>query len=449
MRWWFGTPLWARVIGGLALGLIVGLVLRYTLGFEVDADTGERLLDAEGDPIWASIGVAETWFDPIGDAFVRVIRMLVVPLIFFTLVSGVVAMGDPKRLGSLGGRAIALYMGTTVFAVTFGLLMATILRPGVGVDVSGANQERAAAMSEFAATEQPGLVERLVNIIPTNPVEALAAGDVLAIIFFAIIFGVGVIVAREAGKPVADFMTSAADVMIKVTEFIMEVAPIGVFALIVGVMAKQGLGILDNLLLLALALYSACLLHMLITYGGLVRFILGLPLIRFFRGMADAIAVAFSTASSYATLPVTIANAVENLGIKRPVASSVLPLGSTVNMDGTALYQGIIAVFAAQVFGVDLTFGQYVMVALTATLVSIGTAGIPSVSLFLAFITLQVVGVEGRDAAMIVAFIFPFDRILDMMRTATNISGDAAVATAVAKWEGELDEEVFRTPARI
>jgi Na+/H+-dicarboxylate symporter len=214
-------------------------------------------------------------------------------------------------------------------------------------------------------------------------------------------------------------------------------------------MADQGLAILDNLLLLAMSLYLACFAHIAITYSSIVRLWLRLPLVRFYRGMADAIAVAFSTSSSSATLPVTITCATDNLGIKRPVAASVLPLGATINMDGTALYQGIIAVFAAQAFGIELSIGDIFMVMLTATLVSIGTAGIPSVSLFLAFITLEVIGVTGENAVLLIALIFPFDRLLDMMRTATNVTGDAAVATAVAKWEGELDEEVFRRVARI
>ena len=429
MAWWLKSPLWARVIGGLVLGAIVGLAFRGA-GLE---------------------GVITTWIKPFGDAFIRLIRMLVVPLIFSTLVAGMVAMGDPKRLGSLGGRTIGLYMITTWFAVLFGLLYAILVRPGAGVDVSGASTDAQATIRGTQALQDQtaSVVDRLIAIIPTNPAQAFADADVLAIIFFAIIFGAGVLVSGEKGAPVARFFESAADVMIRVTEFVMQTAPFGVFALMAWVMATQGLDILDNLLRLALALYLACLTHIAFTYGGLVKGILKLPLVRFYRGMADAIAVAYSTASSSATLPVTITCASDNLGIRRPVAASVLPLGSTVNMDGTALYQGVIAVFAAQAFGIDLTIGQYFMVMLTATLVSIGTAGIPSVSLFLAFITLDVVGVRGDQAVLLIALVFPFDRILDMMRTATNVTGDAAVATAVAKWEGELDEEVFRSVARV
>jgi Na+/H+-dicarboxylate symporter len=427
MKWWFGLPLWARVISGLILGGIFGLIMR-AYGME---------------------GFVSDWIRPVGDAFIRLIRMLVVPLIFTTLVAGMIAMGDPKRLGSLGGRTIGLYMVTTWFAVLFGIVVAFIVRPGDGVDVSGASPEAINTISEQSAAGSVGIVDRLVAIIPDNPVAALVDGDVLAIIFFSIIFGAGILVSGDKGKPIGAAFESAADVMIRVTEFVMQTAPFGVFALMAWVMAEQGLAILDNLLLLALSLYVACFAHIAITYSSIVRLWLRLPLVRFYRGMADAIAVAFSTSSSSATLPVTIACATDNLGIKRPVASSVLPLGATINMDGTALYQGIIAVFAAQAFGIELSIGDIFMVMLTATLVSIGTAGIPSVSLFLAFITLEVIGVTGDNAVLLIALIFPFDRLLDMMRTATNVTGDAAVATAVAKWEGELDEEIFRRVARI
>ena len=427
MRQWFRWPLWARVISGLIVGGIFGLIM-HRLGHEA---------------------FVTDWIRPFGDAFIRLIRMLVVPLIFTTLVAGMVAMGDPKRLGSLGGRTIALYLGTTWLAVLFGLLVALVVRPGEGIDVSIAAPDAVDTIRQQSTAQASGIVERLVGIIPDNPIAALVEADVLAIIFFSIIFGAGILVSGEKGKAIGAAFESAADVMIRVTEFVMQTAPFGVFALMAWVMAEQGLEILDNLLLLALSLYVACFLHIAVTYSAIVRLWLRLPLVRFYRGMADAIAVAFSTSSSSATLPVTITCATDNLGIKRTVASSVLPLGATINMDGTALYQGIIAVFAAQAFGIDLSIGDVLMIMLTATLVSIGTAGIPSVSLFLAFITLEVIGVTGDNAVLLIALIFPFDRLLDMMRTATNVTGDAAVATAVAKWEGELDEEVFRRVARI
>jgi Na+/H+-dicarboxylate symporter len=269
------------------------------------------------------------------------------------------------------------------------------------------------------------------------------------VIFFSILFGVGILISGKKGGPVSQVMEGASDIMIRITELVMEVAPIGVFALMAWVMSTQGLGILANLFKLAFALYLACFLQIIFVYGGIIRLVLGLPLVRFFRGMLDAQAVAYSTASSAATLPVTIACVSDNLGVKKSVAGSVLPLGATINMDGTAIYLGLVALFAAQALGIDLTMGHYVMVALFAVLASVGAAGIPSAGLFLAASVLSVFGVTDAQAVMIVAFIFPFDRLLDMMRTVTNITGDAAVATAVAKWEGELDEKVFREVAKV
>ena len=224
---------------------------------------------------------------------------------------------------------------------------------------------------------------------------------------------------------------------------------LGVFALVSHTVATQGLETLQAILTLIGAVYLGLIIHMLLTYGFLIRFVLNLPLIRFFRGILDAQAVAYSTASSSATLPVTITNATDNLGIKKPVAGSVLPLGATINMDGTALYLGILALFTAQAFGYELTLANYVLIAFTAAAVSIGAAGIPSASLFLLATVLNTFGVSVEHQALILGLILPVDRIMDMARTAVNVTGDAAVATAVAKWEGELDEETFKTPAVI
>lgn len=429
---WFAIPLWQRVMLGLVVGAAIGLALRYSIGAEAASE------------------LATTWFKPIGDAFVNLIRMLVVPLIFTTLVAGVTAMGDPARLGSLGGTALGMYMLTTWVAVTIGLVIGTIIAPGLGFDLSNIPaSELQSAQARLEGGEAAGLTERLIGIIPTNPIASMASGDVLQIIFFAIFVGVGCLMAKEAGRPLAQAIESGADVMMKITHIVMEVAPLGVLALMTWVMATQGFGVFTVLGKMVAALYIACIIHMALTYGGIIKFILGLPLIRFFRGIADAQAVAFSTSSSSATLPVTMTCVRENLGVNRSVASSVLPLGATINMDGTALYQGLIALFAAQAFGIEMTLGMYGMVMLTATLVSIGTAGIPSVSLFLAATTLSVIGATPEQTVIVIAVLFPFDRLLDMMRTVTNITGDAAVSVAVAKWQKEFDEETFRKEATV
>ncbi|MEC9249243.1 MAG: dicarboxylate/amino acid:cation symporter, partial [Pseudomonadota bacterium] len=323
-----------------------------------------------------------------------------------------------------------------------GLTFGTLFRPGEGADLGGVE-------AVPVSTEAPSIVDRLLAIIPTNPVAALADGNVLAIIFFSLLLGVGIAGSGAAGKKVGDLFDSASEVVLKITHYVMEVAPFGVFALVTYTAASQGLEALASIFTLIIAVYLGLIAHAIITYGFLVRFVLNLPLVRFFRGLTDPIAVAYSTASSSATLPVTIAAASDNLGVKKSVAGSVLPLGATINMDGTALYLGILALFTAQAFGYDLTLMNYVMIAFTAAIVSIGAAGIPSASLFLLAIVLETFGVTPEHTAIIVGFILPVDRIMDMARTAVNVTGDAAVATAVAKWEGELDEETFKKPAVV
>jgi len=424
MRAWFGIALWKRVLGGLVLGVALGAVLTQTMGGE------------------AAAAFLESYVKPIGDLFIRLIRMLIVPLILTTLIAGVVALGDPKRLGSIGLKTIALYFTTTLFANAIGITFGLLFRPGEGVDL---NPSDAIPVS----TEAPSIAERLLNVVPANPVAALADGDVLAVIFFAVLVGVGILMAGKQGKLVGDFFTSASDVVLRVTHMVMEVAPFGVFALVAHTTASQGIDALLAVAVLIAAVYAGLITHAVVTYGLLVRLVLNLPLANFFRGITDAVAVAYSTASSSATLPVTITNVSENLGVKRSVAGSVLPLGATINMDGTALYLGILALFTAQAFGYDLTFTNYLLIAFTAAIVSIGAAGIPSASLFLLAIVLETFGVTPEHTAIIVGFILPVDRIMDMARTAVNVTGDAAVATSVAKWEGELDEERFRWPADV
>ena len=411
MQTWFGITLWKRIMGMLVLGIIFGAI------------AGE-------------VATSISW---IGDMFINLIRMIVVPLVFVTLVSGVVAMGDPKRLGSLGMRTLALYMGTTLFAITIGLTIAAIVQPGIGVDISGAE----ARVLPPAQT----LEERLLGIIPRNPIAAIAEGDMLAIIFFALMFGTSILLAGEKGKPLANLFDAGSEAMLKLTHLVMEVAPFGVFALIANVIGTGGVGQLLTVVPLAGAFIIACILHLGITHGSIMKFLLRLPPSRFFRDITGAQLVAFSTSSSSGSLPVTMTVAEENLGVKPVVASSVLPLGATINMDGTGIYVGILAVFSAQVFGIPLGLTEYLLIAFAATLVSIGTAAVPSASLFLLATVLSVIGVEDAQTFLIVGFVFPFDRPLDMIRTVVNVTGDLSVSTAVAKWEGEFDEEVFRAEA--
>lgn len=407
---WFATSLWKRILFAFVLGALAGSLL----------------------------GETAASFAWMGDMFIRLIKMIVVPLIFLTLVAGVVAMGDPKRLGSLGAKTLALYMGTTAFAIVIGLTSATLIGPGKNVDISEAKPR--------AIEEAQSLQDRLLGIIPTNPVESLAQGDVLAVIFFSLLLGVGILMAGEKGKPVARLFDSGSEVILKVTHLVMEVAPLGVFALIAVLTGKEGLGVLLKVGGLVSAFFLAVVVHVVVVHSSIMKFLLRLNPLHFFRGAVDAQMVAFSTSSSNATLPVTMTVAEKNLGIKPPVASSVLPLGATINMDGTALYVGILAIFSAQVFKVPLDAADYGIIALTTTIVSIGTAGVPSASLFLLSAVLPAIGVSLEQTALIVGFVFPFDRPLDMTRTFVNVTGDLSVATAVAKWEGEFDSQVFKAP---
>jgi len=401
--------LWVRVMAALLLGAIIGL-------------------------IFGDLTQSSKW---IGDLFVRFIRMLIVPLIFTSLVAGVVSMGDPKRLGSIGIKTIVLYLLTTFFAIIIGLTLGTIFNPGTGIDLSG-------VIPFETASSSMSVSDRLFGIVPTNPISSLADGEVLPIIFFSILLGIGIILGGEKTKTLGDVFSSAAEAVLKIAYLVMQLAPYGVLSLIAWVSGTMGLAALQNLFVLTVILYAGCLFHMIFVYGGLIRVVAGLPLGKFFKGIIDAQAVAYSTSSSSATLPVTLQCVQKNLGVKKTVASSVLPLGATINMDGTALYLGIVALFSAQIFGVELSFADYFLIAMTATLTSIGTAGIPSASLFLLATVLSVIGITDAQTALIVGFVLPFDRILDMARTVVNITGDATVSVLVAKSEGELNEAEFR-----
>ena len=471
MAWWFGIKLWKRVFLGLVLGVIFGLVVSQTMA----PAAAEALL---------------TELKIVGDIFIAAIRLVIVPLIFFTLVAGVLALGDPKKLGTIGLKTIVLYLLTTFFANIIGLIMGSIFRPGQGVELGGAEPRAVAA-------DAGGFWERLAGMAMKNPFEQMMAGDPMTLAIAALLIVAAVWVARRASDggvkrpvvatvfialfalgvammsmdilflifvslligiaflfepgddgPAMRFFTYGSDKVLGVTHIIMELAPFGVFTLIAWVAGTRGMETFTAIFWLVIAVYLGCFIHMAVTYGGIVKLGLKLPVINFFRGILDAQMVAYSTSSSSATLPVTISNVTENLGVKKSIAGSVLPLGATINMDGTALYLGIVALFTAQAFGYVLEPQHYAMIAVTAALVSIGTAGIPSASLFLLATVLQVFDVTPEHTALIVGFIFPFDRILDMMRTVVNVTGDATVAVTIAKWEGEIDEDIFRADAR-
>ncbi|WP_375397287.1 dicarboxylate/amino acid:cation symporter [uncultured Sphingomonas sp.] len=409
VRAWFAVPLWRRVLGGLALGLALGFLLPG----------------------------AAPYVAFLGDLFVRAIRMLVAPIVLVTIAAGITTLADPKRLGSLGGRTIALFATTTFLAVAIGMTVASVIRPGIGAPLG------TAAAHPLGPAVTP--YDQLVGIVPLNIVDALAKGDMLALIFVAILVGVGTVIAGEPGKPVATLLQSLSAVLLRIVGIVMEATPFGVFALIANAIAANGAAVFVNVGWLALAVVVGSLLQIAIVHSVLLRVAARLPLLPFFRGIVDALVVAFSTASSSATLPVAMRVAGDNLGIGRPVYSTVLPLGASIGKDGTAMYVGLLSLFALQAFGVAMSPQVYATVLLTGALAAFGTAPVPSASLFMLAAVLSAVGIAPDQTALVVGFVLPFDRLLDMTRTVPSASANLAVATTVAQWEGELDEAAYRS----
>lgn len=408
LRGWFAIPLWKRVLGALMVGLLLGI-------------------------FWPAAAPAVQF---LGDLFVRAIRMLVVPIVLVTIAAGITALGDPKRIGGLGGRTIGLFAFTTVVAVSVGMFVATLIRPGEGAPIGTAVAK--------PLGEPPSPYEQLIGIIPTNIVEALAEGDMLAIIFVAILAGVGTLLAGEAGKPFAGLLQSLSAVLLKVVGIVMEATPFGVFALMANAVAANGAAVFVNVGWLALAVVVGSALQILLVHSLMLKFLARVPVLRFYRGIVDALTVAFSTASSSATLPIAMRVAERNIGVARPIHSTTLPLGASIGKDGTAMYVGLLSMFALQAFGTPLTPTVYGLVLLTGALAAFGTAPVPSASLFMLAAVLSAVGIPAEQTALVVGFVLPFDRLLDMTRTVPSASANLTVATTVARWEGELDDAVLR-----
>ncbi|GHC20382.1 dicarboxylate:amino acid:cation symporter DAACS family protein [Kushneria pakistanensis] len=398
-----GIPLWQKIMAGLVLGVIAGWLL----------------------------GEHARWLSPIGELFINAIKMLIVPLVFTSLISGIVSMGDPGKMGRIGGKAVVLYLVTTAFAIALGMLAAFILQPGTGLEMQMDNN--------VSPGEAPTLTEILVGLVPTNPISAMVEGNILQIIVFAIALGISLVLIGERGQPAIRVIDSIAEALYKLTSLIMACAPVGVFALIAVVAGQYGLTVLIPLLKVIGVVYIACLLHVLVVYSGLLALLARLNPKRYLTGSLDAIVIAFSSASSAGALPVSIRCARERLGISQGVAGFVLPVGATINMDGTALYMGVVALFVAQLTGTDLSTADYVMIVLTGTLASIGTAGVPGAGL----IMLSIVFAQTNLPLEALGLIAGIDRILDMARTAVNVSGDLMVTTLVGKSEREIDLDIY------
>lgn len=409
-----------KVLIGMALGIVVGLFFNLTG------------LNAEGSFI--NEYVVNGLFHVIGKMFVNALKMLVVPLVFFSLICGVCGIGNIKMLGRVGSKSFALYMLTTAIAIATAIVIAAVTGIGKGMQQS--------TEATFTGKESPPLSDVLINIIPNNPINAMANGDMLPIIFFAILVGISMLMVGAKAKSFIEGAEIANEIMMKMVNIIMAVAPYAVFALIAKAIANLGLDLLASLAGYVIVLVSALMFHLFVTLMVVLKVFSGLSPMMFIRKIRNAQVFAFSTASSNATIPVTMRTVTQRFGVNNSVASFTVPFGATINMDGTAIMQGVATVFIANVYGVELGVGGYLTVILMSVLASIGTAGVPGVGLIMLSMVFTQVGlpVEG------IGLVLGVDRLMDMIRTAVNVSGDAAVSTIVAKSEGKLERSVFEDP---
>ena len=410
--------LYTKVLIGLLVGVIFGVLANQ----------------------WGFSGFVFSYIKPIGSAFIKLISMVVVPLVFASLLVGTASLNDIRKLGRIGAKTVAYYLCTTIIAISIGLLLANTFRPGEGL-----SQEKRTQLTESVsekegsqietALKKPTVTDILLNIIPTNPVKSFVEGKMLQIIFLALMAGICLsLIPSERSRPVINFFEGINELIIQMVHIIMKLAPYGVFALISAVVADFGLGILFVLLKYSLVVIVGLILQVTIVYSSAIKIFSKHKIRTFFRGIRPAQLIAFSSASSSATLPVTMECTEKNLGVPAQIASFALPLGATINMDGTALYQGVSAVFIAQFYYMDLTLAQQLTIVLTAVLASIGTAGTPMAGVITLAIVLKSIGVPLEGIALIMGV----ERILDMCRTVVNVTGDASCAVVVASSESEL-----------
>lgn len=414
------TSLTFRVLIGMAFGIIVGLFINYlglnTLGSFIHVYIVDGLLQV------------------VGKMFVNALKMLVVPLVLFSLICGVCGIGNLSTLGRVGSKSFGLYVLTTAVAIATAILLAVGAGIGKGMQVS--------TNESFIGKEAPPLTEVFINIVPTNPISAMANGEMLQVIFFAILIGVSILMVGKKARSFIEGAEIANEMMMKMVSIVMAAAPYAVFALIATAMAALGLELLQLLIGYVVVLVAALFFHLFITLMLTLKLFSGLNPMHFISKIRNAQVFAFSTASSNATIPVTMRIVTERLGVNNSVASFTVPFGATINMDGTAMMQGVATVFIANVYGIELGMTGYLTVIAMAVLASIGTAGVPGVGLIMLSMVFTQVGlpVEG------IGLILGVDRLLDMLRTAVNVSGDAVVSTIVAKSEGKLDLDVYNNP---
>jgi Na+/H+-dicarboxylate symporter len=379
------------------------------------------------------------WTEWLGLLFLAMIKMVVVPLVFFSLVVGIASLGDVRKLGRVGGRTLGFFMLTTIMALIIGVGLANLVQPGKMLseadraDLLASNSD-GASISVANAAEAPSFTEQIVSIVPQNPIGALSSGDMLQVIFFAMMLGIALTFLKDdRADLVVDVFDRLNDAMVMLVHIAMKLAPIGVGALLFKVVGNTGISVLVALGVYALVVLAGLLTHLCLTYGLTIRLGTNLKFLPFLGAIKEALVVAFSTSSSSATLPVTKGCCEDNLNVSQETSSFVLPLGATVNMDGTALYQGVAAIFIAQVYGLDLTFGDQVTIVVSATLASVGAAGVPGAGMITLAMVLTAIGVPTEGLALILGV----DRILDMFRTATNVVGDSTATVLMAHLEGE------------
>jgi len=415
-----------RIFIGMTAGILIGVLLQ--LMFD---DSGDFRFSIFGFEFSTYSILVEGIFSTLGQIFIASLKMLVVPLVFVSLICGTSTLSDPSKLGRLGAKSVGLYVLTTAIAISLAMSMALLISPGEGLNLT--------TESTFQAKTAPSLSDVIVNMFPSNPINSMAQGNMLQIIVFAVLFGIAMAMTGDAGKRLSAVFEDLNTVIMRLVTIIMNLAPYGVFVLMAKLFSTIGGDTIFSLAKYFFLVFGVLLIHGLVTYPLLLKAFSGLSPVMLIKKMRDAALFAFSTSSSSATLPVTMETARNKLGINNSVSSFTLPLGATINMDGTAIMQGVATVFIAQVYGVDLSLGDYMMVILTATLASIGTAGVPGVGLIMLAMVLQQVNLPVEGIALIIGV----DRLLDMTRTAVNITGDCMVSCIVAKSEGALDEAVY------
>jgi Na+/H+-dicarboxylate symporter len=403
-----------NILIGMTLGAIVGIIINV-----VGPETKGLSL------------FVDDLFPLIGSIFVRSLQLLVVPLVLLSLICGTSALDDVRRLGRIGVKTVGFYMATTAIAISIAIGLASIFKPGSGMQLD--------FETNFVAKESPPITDVILNIFPKNPFAAMADGNMLQVIVFAILFGLAATLAGPPGRRVIAIANDLNEIVMKLVMLLLLAAPFGVFALVTRTFAQEGFSAILALSQYFFLVLGALAVHAFVTYGLIFKTFTGLSVRQLYRNLRKVQLFAFSTASSNATIPINLENAEHRLGVKPAVASFTIPLGATINMDGTAIMQGVATVFIAQALGVDIGLTGYLMVVVTATLASIGTAGVPGVGLIMLAMVFQQVGLP----VAAIGVIYGVDRLLDMARTAVNVTGDAVVSIIVAKGEKEFDQEVF------